>query len=379
MHIYDYIIIGSGLTGLSVAKKISQETKNILILESQDSVGGSNRPASLNKYKIENGLRFFPHTESANKSLLFLNSLLSTQVFAEKRQNTVETFEGGAFKEFVGFGDKSPEFYDQIAYFLSTEEMVLSAKPSEWIFSLEQDLSDFIQKKSVVTRFGFEGLDTEKPLLTHVIINGSKAIYGKNFVFAAEPKDLRLLLPDDVFNARLKAKLKKSTAWQAVCLDYFHDSVCTKNNLFLLNGTTDDEIGPCIGRFDSSKEGGQVSQWVSFIESEAAEDTENIALTIKKMKRQIKRAFPAISDSIKAERIFVSPPLSTADLKLSANASFPKVENLKIASSQVSAYPNLLGSLMQAQFILSAMGFGTDYLPNEISPSSTEETAPSVF
>ena len=58
MHIYDYIIIGSGLTGLTIAQKLSQETKNVLVLESQDEFGGANKPALLAGQVINNGLRF---------------------------------------------------------------------------------------------------------------------------------------------------------------------------------------------------------------------------------------------------------------------------------------------------------------------------------
>ena len=65
MHIYDYIIIGSGLTGLTIAQKLSKETKNVLVLESLDDTGGANKAASLAGQTINNGLRFYPATDSA--------------------------------------------------------------------------------------------------------------------------------------------------------------------------------------------------------------------------------------------------------------------------------------------------------------------------
>lgn len=359
MHIYDYIIIGSGLSGLTIAKKISQETDNILILEAQDVTGGSNRPVILNNSTICNGLRFFPSTEISQKALSFLEELMGQSISNSVIQNSIETYEASGFKKFVGFGEKSPEFYEQLSYFLASEELTLALKPHEWTHELAENLQDKIQKKSIVTRFGFEGLDSEKPKLSHVIVNGSKHLYAHNFIFAGSVKDLMQLVPDDILNVRAKAKLKKSKAWQGVCLDLFHTTAETKSNLFLLDGTTDDDIGPCIGRFLPTVSGveGQISQWMSFIDSEAAEDTENIGHVLKKMKRQIKRAFPELADSIKKERIFVTPVLSGADLKLNANGTLPKVQNLWIASSQMSPYQNLLGSLMQAQFILSSLGF----------------------
>ncbi len=373
MHIYDYIIIGSGLTGLTIAKKISQETDNILVLEAHDVTGGDNRPATLNNQTINNGLRFFPANDISQKAISFLEDLLSQSLGPSTTENSIETYESGGFKKFVGFGEKSPEFYEQLLYFLSKDELSLTQNPYKWTQSLAESLHGKVQCNSIVTAFGFEGLDSEKPKLTHVVVNGSKQFYAQNFIFAGPVKDLVLQVPDDVLNARAKAKLKKSKAWQGVCLDLFHTAALDKANIFLLNGTTDDEIGPCVGRFLPKVEGanGQISQWMSFVESEVAEDTENIGHILKKMKRQVKRAFPELADSIKKERIFVTPVLSGADLKLSANGTLPKVPNLWIASSQVSPYQNLLGSLMQAQFVLSSLGFlpvqTTEPIVNELS------------
>jgi protoporphyrinogen oxidase len=89
MHIYDYIIIGSGLTGLTIAQKLSQETSNILVLEAHDFIGGDNRSAKLNDQEISNGLRFFPATESSTKAIEFLESILKTTLVSSKKENKV--------------------------------------------------------------------------------------------------------------------------------------------------------------------------------------------------------------------------------------------------------------------------------------------------
>jgi hypothetical protein len=71
-------------------------------------------------------------------------------------------------------------------------------------------------------------------------------------------------------------------------------------------------------------------------------------------------------DAIKAERLFVTPALSVGELKLNSNATLPKAENLWIASGQVNVAPNLLGTLLQTQFVLSSLGFGSvDIASNE--------------
>ncbi len=364
MHIYDYIIIGSGLTGLTIASKISQETKNILILESETQIGGANRSASLQNQTIENGLRFYPSTDLANNTILQLEDFLNIKLIKSIKENHPETYEASGFKPFVGFGDRSPEFYDQLSYFLNAKETELTLPVHQIINLIKDKFLGEVQLRSYVTKFNFAD-----DKLTHVTVNGTKQIYANNFVFTGNVRDLTLLMPDEFLGARAKAKLKKDTAWLGLCLDLFHDmppelNTIEKNNLFILNGTTDDDIGPCVGRFnpkinDPTNTQKQISQWMAFVDIDTAEETENIAEVLKKMKRQIKRAFPEMVDHIKAERLFISSPLSCGEIKLNSNGTLNKVDNLWIASPQVSQHPNLLGSVLQSQMTLAALGFGT--------------------
>lgn len=377
MHIYDYIIIGSGLTGLTIASKISQETKNILILESENHIGGANRSAQLQNQTLENGLRFFPNTDLSNQAIVQLEDFLNIKLIKSTHANHPETYDASGFKSFVGFGDKSPEFYDQLSYFLNTNELELTLPVHQIIQLLKEKFQGEILTRSYVTKFNF----TEDQL-THVSVNGTKQIYGKNFIFTGNVRDLGLLMPDEFLNARAKAKLKKDTAWMGLCLDLFHEMplpnmTVEKNNLFILNGTTDDDIGPCVGRFNTKiDDHKQVSQWMSFVDADTAEETENIAEVLKKMKRQIKRAFPEMVENIKGERLFMSSPLSCGEIKLNSNGTLNKVDNLWIASSQMSAYPNLLGALLQSQMTLAALGFGIAPIMNV--HSQTEESEHSV-
>ena len=102
----------------------------------------------------------------------------------------------------------------------------------------------------------------------------------------------------------------------------------------------------------------QASQWMTFIEQEATDDSEVVGLALKKIKRQIKRAYPEALDGLKLERIFVSPFIAgNGDLKLSANQTIPELENLWIASATLNEQKNLVGSLLQAEMTVAALGF----------------------
>ncbi|KYG68860.1 hypothetical protein AZI87_06420 [Bdellovibrio bacteriovorus] len=357
-HIYDYAIIGSGLTGLSIAAALSRETKNIALIEGADVPFGVNKKVNFPTGPMNNGLRFVPDSVLSEKALRFLENLLNTKVVDTVSEEAPITYESGGFKTFLGFGDTPPAFYEELAYFTSSKRLDLAMEPYEWTQALFEKFQGEFMQRSYVTKFHQEG---EK--VTHVTINGSKTLHAHNFIFAGTVKDLAILLPDDAISIRARSKLSKNTYWTALCLDICHAKPVTDSTaMHILNGTTQDEIGPCAGRFLPAveTENGplQTSQWMTFIEQEVTEDSEVVGMALKKIKRQIKRAYPEALDNLKLERIFVAPIIAgNGDIKLSANMTIPELENLWIASSTVNEQKNLVGSLLQAEMIIASLGF----------------------
>ncbi len=369
MHIYDYIIIGSGLTGQTIATRLSQDTKNVLLIEAENITGGSHRPTQLANSTLENGLRYLPATDLSFKAIQEIENLISLKLINEQSENLPETYDASGFKPFVGFGDKSPEFYDQFSYFLSPSELKLNLPFHQIVNLLKEKYQGETILKSHVTQIAFQQNENAKAdaQVNHVVVNGSKSFYAQNFIFAGQIRDLAALVSDDVLNPRAKVKLKKAHYWMTVGLDLYHeDTTINKNNLFVLDGTTDDGLGPCIGRYQAAitadvspvQKNQQMSQWLGFVDLNTSEETENIGEVLKKMKRQIKRAFPEMAENIKAERISMSSPITGGELKLNSNGTLHKTQNLWIASAQVSPYANLMGSFMQSQLTLAALGFG---------------------
>lgn len=357
-QIYDYAIIGSGLTGLSIAAALSRETKNIALIEAADVPFGANKKVQFPTGPLNNGLRFVPDSILAEKAMSFLEKLLSESPITDVSEESPVTYESGNFKTFLGFGDHPPAFYEELAYFTASKRINLSLEPYQWTQRLfEQFQGDFLPR-SYVTKFHKDG---EK--VTHVTINGSKTLYAQNFIFAGAVKDLGVLLPEDSISIRARTKLSKNTYWTALCLDLCHSKKVTDSSaIHVLNGTTQDEIGPCVGKFQTAVEveGGllQASQWMTFIEQEVTEDSEVVGLALKKIKRQIKRAYPEALDNLKLERIFVAPILAGhGDIKLNANLTIPELENLWIASATVHEQKNLVGALLQAETVVASLGF----------------------
>lgn len=357
-HIYDYAIIGSGLTGLSIAAALSRETSNIALIEAADVPFGVNKKVNFPTGPMNNGLRFVPDSVLAEKAMRFLESLLNTPVVADVSEEAPITYESGNFKTFLGFGDTPPAFYEELAYFTSSKRIDLASEPFQWTQALYEQFKGDFMPRSYVTKFHQEG-----ERVTHVTINGSKTVQAQNFIFAGTVKDLALLLPEDAISIRARSKLSKNTYWTALCLDICHGKAVTETSaMHILNGTTQDEIGPCAGRFlpavEVEGETLQASQWMTFIEHETTEDSEVVGLALKKIKRQIKRAYPEALDNIKLERIFVAPIIAgNGDIKLNANLTLPELENLWIASATVNEQKNLVGALLQAEMVIASLGF----------------------
>lgn len=361
-HIYDYAIIGSGLTGLALAAALSRETQNIALIEANDLPFGSNKKVSFPHETINNGLRFMPDSLLAEKAMAFIENLTGKSAILDITDEAPITFEGGQFKSFLGFGDNPPAFYDELQYFLSSKRIDLATQPYEWTQNLFEQFKGDFMPRSYVTKVHNEG-----ETATHVTINGSKTLHAHNFIFTGTVKDLAILLPEDAVSIRSRAKLSKNNYWNALCLDICHTQTVTDSTAtHVLNGTTQDEIGPCVGRFmvPVTLEDGtqlQTSQWLTFVEHELTEDSEVVGATLKKIKRQIKRAYPTALDDIKLERIFVTPIISgDGEIKLNANHSMQHLKNFWVASPTVNEQKNLVGCLLQVESVLAALGFKVD-------------------
>ncbi len=357
-HIYDYAIIGSGLNGLAVAAALSRETSNIALVESGDVTGGMNRAISFPTGPLNNGLRFVPDSALAEQALAFLENLLGLKIIAGRSEEPPLTYDSGTFKTFLGFGDNPPAFYEELGYFTHSNRVDLHLEPYQWTSLLfEKFKGDFIPR-SYVTKFHKDGKRVD-----HIIINGSKTLQAHNFIFCGHVKDLALLLPEEGLSPKSRGRLAKNVYWTALCVDLCHSHEVTSSTaMHVLNGTTQDEIGPCAGRFLPSTEVGgkirQASQWITFIEQEESEDSETVGIALKKIKRQIKRSYPSSLEDIQLERIVVAPFIAgDGDLKLHANMTLPSLENLWVSSSAINPQKNLLGALLQAEMTLSSLGF----------------------
>ncbi len=366
---YDYIIVGSGLTGLSIAAKLSSENLNVLLLDGADTYGGFNHNIHSAKLgDFDNGLRWLPDTQACKNALQFLSKTLGQEINYHRKDSAAVTFENGHLRPFLGFADTPPAFYEQLRYFLSEAFLQTDIPVHQWPTKLFEKFQGEYMPRSWVTKF-----IGENHRIQQVIVNGQKYFSADNFIYAGPVRGLKTLLPDDALSAKSKQKLAKNDYWTALCLDLMHDHhVTSSTSLHVLNGTTQDEIGPCVGQFQFRAIGDwQYSQWVTFLSDDDAEDSEVLGAALKKMKRQIKRAYPAAFDNLKYERILVVPSMDgNGDLKVQKNMNLANYNNLFIACSQMSPEKNLVGSLLQAEKMTSLL-LGSPL--SEIQSNETED------
>lgn len=370
---YDYVIVGSGLPGLILASALSRFTDNIALLEAQDNFGGCHKKITNVLGSYENGLRFFPNTDSSRSALEFVENVMELKVHGEPTESPAVFFEGGQFKPFLGFGDVQVEFYEELSYFLSASELPVKYPIYEWPKRMMEKFKGDFLPRSIVTRFQNEG-----SVVKSVLVNGTKTIQGDQFIFCGSFKDLSVLLPTELLSARAKNKMNKTNYWTSICLDIVHSEPFENAATYhVLNGTTQDELGPCFGRISSPVDGKQFSQWLTFVDDELSDDSEVTAYALKKMKRQIKRAYPTALENPVSERIFVySNYAGDGVLKVNENQTIAGLDNLWIASPTINANKNMVGAIKQAEFVFSSLGFSlekqTFETPSEILTENSE-------
>ena len=371
MKIYDYIVIGSDLGSLALACALSQNTKNVALVDSQDFAGNDCKAISFPTGMISNGFHFTPDSDLTKKAVSFLEELTCENILGPAREIPPMTFEQGQLKEFLGFGENNPTFYEEIKFFTNSHRREVLIPTHQWASLLIQKFQGDFIPRSYVTK-----LEVTENKVTAIKINGAKTIEALNFIYCGPVKSLARLLPEEALTQKARTKLAKNTYCSALYLDLCHASQVTESSaVHILQGTNPDEQGPCAGQFQAAieKDGQtlQASQWITFVEDEVEEESEVVGMALKKMKRQIKRAYPESLENMKIERIRWAPLVSAlSDLKLSGQQTLGEIQNLWIGSGSANTQKFWVGSLLQAQLILAAMGFQ----PAQVSEETTVET-----
>lgn len=352
---FDSIVIGGGLSGLLVAHQLEGTGRKVALVEAMDMFGGTSRPQSGVVGLTDNGLKVIPSTPAARENLAWLETVLDASLDIEEIEAPPLTYDNGKFQPFVGFGDFEPEAAAELAYFSSPRRLVTSTTPKDWVKTLTDTFTGSVFLQSHATK-----LQYDDGFLIEVIINGAKRLSGREYVFCATPRDLAPLIPEQAASSRQRHRLSKGKFFTAVYLDMLHGKPVTESHqLHMLKGANEEPLAglfhPAV-RLDNG-EHVQLSQWCTFIRSDLTDDAEETATALKKIKRQVKRAYDTALDGLLNERIVISPA-SHGEIEglLDDDQRWPKIENLWLTSNFFNPNRGLVGTLDQARRVVTQMG-----------------------
>lgn len=353
---YDCIIFGGGLSGLIAAKILSNKNKSFLIVEPSDKLGGRLSGWTINNQSLPSNLNLYSQNENNLKYFNWLESTLEENILDGQYQTNTFHFQDGGFKNFNGFGDKTPQALDQLNKFcFESEKIKIKSYPADWISKLTKNLTeDHYLLNSEITKINF--LD-EKAISLE--INGKTEVGFSEIIWATAPQKLLDVVPNEKIGATDAKKLKKHTnVFDAVILNLSHtdlkldqdpdfnkevlESIKNDNSVFCLYGSSL-EFEPIVGHMNIDH-----SCWMSLIDSEQALDHEHLTKVIKNMKRQIKRAFPTFFESsdFKEKIILSESSYGQLLLKEDENGFLKSIPNLFCTSSLCSETSSgLLGTL----------------------------------
>lgn len=370
---YDTVVIGGGISGLLIANHLQKSGQSTLIVDRGDLPGGNCRRQQSEKGPSAHGLKVIPQIANSESALQFLNAHLGGTLQWQEVERPPVTYEAG-FKPYVGFGEEGPDYSDILNYYTQHKVYELSSSADQWVESLYQSFGgDFLGESFVTNIFRDEN---SKNSVAGVLINGSKKLLCQNIIYCGLPKDLPSLFGQDDLKGKTRRALGRGRLWTSIAYDIvFNQELCQHSAIHVLTGSKD-KTEACLGLFHPiNEESQQLSQWLTFIPADLTEDAELIAMSLRRVKKLLKRAYPESFEHKVQEHILISyASHGQIDLPLSGHQTLTPYDNLWVAGPFGQKTPNLIGAIKQAQLVLAAMGFGEDSidLSNELKSQPLE-------
>lgn len=351
---FDVIIVGSGISGLLIAASISSNYR-VALIDNAENPGGLCRQFTSFK-NLTGQFQSLPANTETDRALAFIERLIASPISRTLKMEGPVTYNEG-FSPFVGFGDNSPTFVEELTYYTHQNRYLLQDGPDQWIPKLFERFKGDFFNLSQVTK-----IDQDDHGKYSVSINGQKVLHAPKVIFCCNPKLLLGLLPNEKISNKVRNKLTRSELWTSILLQIVHSGVISENHsIHVLNGKTD-FANPCIGQFyeASATDDGhktQASQWLTFLSESDAQNDELVSATIKKIKRHIVRAYPNALNDLKYEKISVfQASHGSLDTTVDQLAALVGFKNFFVISPTLGEAKNIPGLILQAEKCSDTLG-----------------------
>lgn len=345
-ELFDTIIVGGHLTGLLTARALELLGQRVAILEGSEVLGGALRPIAVNSLALPTNLALVPSSVESAVTLRWLEELIQCPVVGDTVELAPLTFDDGTLKNFWGFGSRQFSSLNVISRYNQSCWTRLQSTPDQWVRTLIESFRGETLTRALVTEYAFA-----EPGLA-LTLNGARTIYGRQVIYTLSPRSLLQDLPLDLIPGRTRQRLAKTPLWTSVHLHLAHSSIQQESEaLHFLYGAKDD-MEPTIGRFFAPKEGlpGQRSLWLGLLPTELADDPEQIANTLREMRRQLRRAYPEAFSDLRAEKIVIDfNSHGNFELGLKDPGLLPELPTLFIAHPTMDPQVPLVAAVSQAQ------------------------------
>jgi hypothetical protein len=325
-----YVIIGGGLTGLSLAHRLHQDQQKVVLLEATESLGGRFRGGDIAE------LNFITPSEKGLDALEWLKNLSPGGLSWHEEELPPVHFESAHWHDFLGFSDFPSTVVNELSFFNQSKQWILEPGLGQVTRTLIEQLP--IQARTLAEVTGFEVVDGK---MVACVINGQERIEGDRFIFTPSPHLLNTLLATDSLKPTNRSRLVKQDAWTSITLTLTHKQPIESAPAVRFVLGTGKEFEPVVGRVWPNQ-----SAWMIPVSYDQEEDMEHVGNCLRYMKRTLKRVWPELLDNVAEEKLRVrSQALGKLDLKLKAGISFPEISGFWLADSRFSDVPGVLGTV----------------------------------